>query len=97
MVASNKGKEGEYLLNDWISLYNGYVKVSSDVSPKDEQVPDGPKDLTDIAKASKPENYIAFIYADGNNMGRIFGKYRNTCTVSAVFRTRLHRTPEGSV
>ena len=66
---ANKGKEGEYLLNDWISLYNGYVKVSPDVSPNYEQVPDGPKDLTDIAKASKPENYIAFIYADGNNMG----------------------------
>ena len=66
---ANKGKKGEYLLNDWISLYNGYVKVSPDVSPNYEQVPDGPKDLTDIAKASKPENYIAFIYADGNNMG----------------------------
>ena len=66
---ANKGKEGEYLLNDWISLYNGYVKVLSDDPPKDEQVPDGPNDLTDIAKASDPENYIAFIYADGNNMG----------------------------
>ena len=66
---ANKGKKEEYLLNDWISLYNGYVKVPSDDSPKDEQVPDGPNDLTDIAKESKPENYIAFIYADGNNMG----------------------------
>ena len=66
---ANKGEKGEYLLNDWISLYNEYAKVSSDDPPKDDQEPDGPNDLTEIAKASKQENYIAFIYADGNNMG----------------------------
>ena len=62
-LPANKGENGEYLLTDWISLYNKYV------SQNYEQQPDGPNDLSDIAKASDPENYIAFIYADGNNMG----------------------------
>ena len=63
-LPANKGKNGEYLLTDWISLYNKYV------SQNYEQQPDGPNDLSDIAKASNPDkNYIAFIYADGNNMG----------------------------
>ena len=86
---ANKGKEGEYLLNDWISLYNGYVKVSSDDPPKDEQVPDGPKDLTDIAKASDPENYIAFIYADGNNMGAYLEKISQTPAQYRQFSERV--------
>ena len=62
-LPANKDENGEYLLTDWISLYNKYV------SQNYEQQPDGPNDLSDIAKASDPENYIAFIYADGNNMG----------------------------
>ena len=66
---ANKGKNGEYLLTDWISLYHDYVRLSADDSPNYDPVPDGPNDLSDIAKASKTENYIAFIYADGNNMG----------------------------
>lgn len=66
---ANKGKNGEYLLTDWISLYHDYVKLSADDSRNCDLVPDGPNDLSDIAKASKTENYIAFIYADGNNMG----------------------------
>ena len=62
-LPANKDENGEYLLTDWISLYNKYV------SQNYEQQPDGPNDLNDIAKASETENYIAFIYADGNNMG----------------------------
>ncbi len=62
-LPANKDENGEYLLTDWISLYNKYV------SQNYERQPDGPNDLSDIAKASDPENYIAFIYADGNNMG----------------------------
>ena len=62
-LPANKDENGEYLLTDWISLYNKYV------SQNYEQQPDGPNDLSDIAQASDRENYIAFIYADGNNMG----------------------------
>ncbi|RKU14639.1 hypothetical protein C6503_15000 [Candidatus Poribacteria bacterium] len=68
-LPANKGENGEYLLTDWISLYNEYVELFSDVSQNYEQDPDGPNDLNDIAKSSDRENYIAFIYADGNNMG----------------------------
>lgn len=68
-LPANKGENGEYLLTDWISLYNKYVELFSDVSQNYEQDPDGPNDLNDIAKSSDRENYIAFIYADGNNMG----------------------------
>ena len=68
-LPANKGESGEYLLTDWISLYNEYAKLFSDVSQNYEQEPDGPNDLNDIANASETENYIAFIYADGNNMG----------------------------
>ena len=62
-LPANKGENGEYLLTDWISLYKKYV------SQNYEREPDGPNDLSDIAQASDRENYIAFIYADGNNMG----------------------------
>ena len=58
---ASKGEEGKYQLMDWISLYNEYTKSGEE--------PDGPDDLADIAAASDKENYIAFIYADGNNMG----------------------------
>ena len=58
---ASKGEDGKYLLMDWITLYNEYFKH--------EEKPDGPDDLADIAAASDKENYIAFIYADGNNMG----------------------------
>ncbi len=60
---ANTDTDGAYLLTDWISLYQEYVK------PNYERDPDGPNDLNDIAKASDPDSYIAFIYADGNNMG----------------------------
>lgn len=60
---ANKDTNGTYLLTDWISLYQKYIKSNY------EPDPDGPNDLNDIAKASDPDSYIAFIYADGNNMG----------------------------
>ncbi len=58
---ASKVEDGTYSLMDWISLYNEYTKRSDKF--------DGPNDLADIAAASNKENYIAFIYADGNNMG----------------------------
>ncbi len=67
---ANKGEDDAYLLNDWITLYNEYLKISRDY----KEEPDGPSDLSDIAAASKKENYIAFIYADGNNMGAYLEK-----------------------
>ena len=58
---ANKGEDKKYLLKDWITLFNEYTKSDDGL--------DGPNDLADIAAASDKENYIAFIYADGNNMG----------------------------
>ena len=58
---ASKGEDEKYLLKDWITLYNEYTK-------SDDKL-DGPNDLADIAAASDKENYLAFIYADGNNMG----------------------------
>ncbi len=60
---------GNYRLTDWISLFNEYVASSPDLSLNYKKPPDGPNDLSDIGKASDPEGFIAFIYADGNNMG----------------------------
>ena len=68
-LPANKDENGEYLLTDWISLYYEYIRLLTGISQNYDQDPDGPNDLNDIAKASDPENYIAFIYADGNNMG----------------------------
>lgn len=57
-----------YPLTDWISLFKTHVnKFTNRAQYKSD--PDGPKDLADIGKGSDPEKYIAFIYADGNNMG----------------------------
>lgn len=71
---ANKGENDTYLLKDWITLYNEYVKISPHITPDYEGEPDGPSDLSDIAAASKKENYITFIYADGNNMGAYLEK-----------------------
>ena len=60
---ANRGENGKYLLTDWITLFDEYVTSNYDRDP------DGPNDLSDIAKGSDPEGFIAFIYADGNNMG----------------------------
>lgn len=70
---ANRGKQGYYLLTDWVSLFHQYA-------PKCGQEPDGPNDLSDIAKASK--GFIAFIYADGNNMGG----YLETIQTPAQYR-----------
>lgn len=66
--------EGGWYLEDWGSLFKAYLQEMDKAStyyPSDPTLANvgGPQDLEDIAKESKPENYIAFIYADGNNMG----------------------------
>ena len=71
--ATRKDK-GSWYLEDWGSLFKAYLQEMDKAStyyPSDSTLVDvgGPQDLEDIAKESKPENYIAFIYADGNNMG----------------------------
>ena len=75
---ANRGKKGNYLLTDWVSLFHQYVTSSPDGSPNYAQVPDGPNDLSDIAKASETEGFIAFIYADGNNMGGYLEKIQTS-------------------
>ena len=79
---ANRDEKGNYLLTDWVSLFHQYVKLSPDLSPNYHQDPDGPNDLSDIAKASDPEGFIAFIYADGNNMGG----YLETIQTPAQYR-----------
>ena len=79
---ANQREKGDYLLTDWVSLFHQYVNLSSDGSPNYDRVPDGPNDLSDIAKASNPEGFIAFIYADGNNMGG----YLETIQTPAQYR-----------
>ena len=80
---AKRDENGEYLLTDWISLFHQYVdELSPDISQKYDQNPDGPNDLSDIAKASDPEGFIAFIYADGNNMGG----YLETIQTPAQYR-----------
>ena len=71
--ATRKNK-GSWYLEDWGSLFKAYLQEMDKAStyyPSDSTLVNigGPQDLEDIAKESKPENYIAFIYADGNNMG----------------------------
>ena len=75
---ANQGEKGNYLLTDWVSLFRQYVTLSPDVSPNYDQDPDGPNDLSDIAKASDPKGFIAFIYADGNNMGGYLEKIQTS-------------------
>ena len=65
---------GGWYFEDWGSLFKAYLQKMDKAStyyPSDSTLVSvgGPQDLEDIAKESKPENYIAFIYADGNNMG----------------------------
>ena len=62
---ASQGEKRDYNLTDWVSLFHQYVTSSPDLSPNYECVPDGPKDLSDIASSG----FVAFIYADGNNMG----------------------------
>ena len=66
---TERDEEGNYPLMDWISLFHEYVTSSPGISRNYEGRPDGPNDLSDIGRASNPSGFIAFIYADGNNMG----------------------------
>ena len=66
--------EGGWCFEDWSSKFKKYLQISGKAATyhkADSTLADigGPQDLEVIAKESKPENYIAFIYADGNNMG----------------------------
>ncbi len=61
-------------LTDWCSLFKNYLEETGKVECYFDSVEclkkvDGPQDLEDIAKASNPSGFVAFIYADGNNMG----------------------------
>ena len=70
----NPNLQKEQPFTNWSSLFENYIEETGKVDDyvgkigSLEQV-DGPQDLEDIANASDPENYITFIYADGNNMG----------------------------
>ena len=75
---ANRGRKGDYLLTDWISLFRQYTMLPLDVLPSYDQDPDGPNDLSDIAQASDPKGFIAFIYADGNNMGGYLEKIQTS-------------------
>ena len=82
---ANRNKKGNYLLTDWISLFYEYVKaLSPHVSRNYKKHPDGPNDLSDIGKASNPEGFIAFIYADGNNMGGYLEKIQNRGAIPSI-------------
>ncbi len=66
--------EGGWRFEDWSSIFKKYLETFGKTEKylnADSTLADiaGPQDLEVIAKASDPENYIAFIYADGNNMG----------------------------
>lgn len=61
-------------LEDWSSLFKKYLQATHQEKTyirENQNLKDilGPQDLEDIAKASDPNGFIAFIYADGNNMG----------------------------
>lgn len=71
---ATRNKQGKWNLKDWGSLFKDYLLATGKAEkyhpsdPKLESI-DGPQDLEDIGNASASEGFIAFIYADGNNMG----------------------------
>ena len=67
-------ENGGWNLNDWSSLFKKYLQATGKekqycASNQELGNIQGPQDLDTIANASAPKGYIAFIYADGNNMG----------------------------
>ena len=71
---ASRNPKGGWCFEDWGSKFKNYLQISCKAATYHEPDPslteiEGPQDLEVIAKESKPENYIAFIYADGNNMG----------------------------
>ena len=71
---ATRKEDGGWCFEDWGSLYKKYLLACGKAAIYHKVDPtlmdiDGPQALEDIAEASRPENYIAFIYADGNNMG----------------------------
>ena len=66
--------QGDWCLKDWSSLFKEYLQTtgkSKVYSPSNPELKDikGPQRLKTIAEASSPKGFVAFIYADGNNMG----------------------------
>ena len=66
--------QGSWCLEDWSSLFKKYLQATGKekqycASNQELGNIQGPQDLDTIANASAPKGYIAFIYADGNNMG----------------------------
>ena len=71
---SNKNAQDEWCLQDWSSLFETYLAATGKVdnyaqSAEHLEKTEGPRDLKDIATASKLGGFVTFIYADGNNMG----------------------------
>ena len=71
--ATRNGIDG-WSLEDWSSLFKKYLRATHQEKMyirENQNLKDilGPQDLEDIAKASDPNGFIAFVYADGNNMG----------------------------
>ena len=71
---SSQNAQGEWCLQDWSSLFETYLAAMGKadcyaLSTEHLEKIEGPRDLEDIATASKPDGFVTFIYADGNNMG----------------------------
>ncbi len=69
---ATRNEQGKWDLKDWGSLFKDYLLATGKgekyhPSDPDLESVDGPQDLEDIGNASG--GFIAFIYADGNNMG----------------------------
>lgn len=84
---ATRNEQGRWGLKDWGSLFKDYLLATDKAKsylPSDLELDgiDGSQDLEDIGKASDPEGFIAFIYADGNNMGG----YLETIQTSAQYR-----------
>ncbi len=72
--ATRQKEKGSWCLEDWSSLFKRYLEATnkekkyftSNQTPEDVR---GPQRLKTIAEASDTKGFVAFIYADGNNMG----------------------------
>ena len=78
---SNWNSDEGWRLINWSSLFENYLKVTEKVNCyvdtiEDLKKVDGPQRLKTIAEASKPQGFITFIYADGNNMGGYLEKVK---------------------
>lgn len=56
----------------WVEKFEGFLKTDSRLASQyyqDCQNPEEARSLIEIGNASKPDGFVAYIYADGNNMG----------------------------